>query len=56
MMHFVDLLRVDAGAAHGFGDDFRAEFRRGERRKSAHEFSDGRADGAQNDRLFALLW
>ena len=34
-------LRIDAGAAHGFGDDFRAEFGGGERGKPALEFSDG---------------
>ena len=57
MMHFVDGVRLDAGAAHGFGDDFCAEFWRGKRRESAHEFSHRRADGAQYDRLFAyLLW
>ena len=28
---FVDSLGVDAGAANGFGDDFGAQFRRGER-------------------------
>src|SRR5271156_5716642 len=43
---FVHLIRLDAGAAHYFGDDFRAEFRRRERREPAHEFSDGRAHGA----------
>ena len=32
---FVDGLRLDAGAAHGFGHDFGAEFRGGERRESA---------------------
>ncbi len=43
---FVDLLGIDTSAAHGFSDDFRAQLRRGKRRESAHEFSDGCADGA----------
>ena len=45
---FVDCLRLDAGAAHGFGDDFGAKLRRGKRGKPALELADGRAHGAQD--------
>ena len=48
---FIHRFRLDARAAHGFGDDFRAQLRRGKRRKSALKFSDGRTDSAENDGL-----
>ncbi len=46
---FVDLRGLDAGAAHGFGDGFGAELRRGERGESALKFADRGADGGEDD-------
>ena len=46
---FVDDRRIDAGAADGFGDDQRAELRRGEVLERAEELAGRRADGADDD-------
>ena len=43
---FVNLIWLDASAAHYFAHDFRAKLRCRERREATHELSDGRAHGA----------
>ena len=43
---FVYYVRLDARSPHSFRDHFRAEFRRGERRKPSHEFPNRRAHRA----------
>src|SRR5258707_8141299 len=45
----VDDRPIDAGAAHGFCDDERAQFRRGERLERAEKLPGGRSHGADND-------
>src|SRR5216683_3948341 len=45
---FVDEFGVQAGAADGFGDSFRAQVDGGEAGESALKFSDGSADGGEN--------
>ena len=49
---FVHGLRLDARAAHGFGDGFRAKLRGRKRRKPSLKFSDGRTDCAEDYGLF----
>ena len=49
---FVNLMRIEAGAPDRFGDGFAAEFGCGESGEAALKFSDGRADGGQNDGSF----
>src|SRR5207249_12064854 len=49
---FFDLLGVEAGAANGFGNNFGAKLRSGETGEAALEFSDGSADGRDNDGSF----
>ena len=46
---FVDDLRIDAGAPHGFGDDQRTELRRGEAFERAEKLAGRRADGGDDD-------
>ena len=48
---FVDDRRVDAGAAHGLGDDQRAELRRGEALERAEELAGRRPHRADDDGL-----
>ena len=47
--HFVHVVGLDAGAAHGFADGERAQARRGQRGQPAQVLPDGRATGAEND-------
>ena len=49
MMHSSTIAGIDAGAAHGFGDDERAELRRGEVLERAEKLAGRRADGADDD-------
>ena len=46
--HFVDGLRLDAGAPHSLGNDFGAKLRRGKRSQPALKLADGRAHSAQD--------
>ncbi len=46
---FVDARRIDAGAAHGFADDERAELGRGEVLQRAEELAGGQPRGRQDD-------
>ena len=49
---FINLIRVEAGAADRFGDDFAAKFGRGESGEAALKSSDGRPNGGENDGSF----
>ena len=53
MMHSSTMRGIDAGAAHRFGDDQRAELRRGEALQRAEELAGRRANGADDDRFSA---
>jgi len=46
------VIRIDAGAAYGFGDNFSTEFGSSEYREAALKFSDGRANGGENNGSF----
>src|SRR5712692_5784066 len=49
---FVNLIRIEAGAANGFGDRFGAKLRRGKSGETALKFSDGRSNSGENDGSF----
>ena len=46
---FVNLMRIEAGAADGFSDDFAAKLGSGESRKASLEFADGRSHSGENN-------
>ena len=48
-MHSSTMARIDAGAAHGFGDDERAELGRGQVLQRAEELAGRRPDGGDDD-------
>src|SRR5882762_10557991 len=49
---FVNLIRIEAGAANRFSNRFAAKFRRGEPGETTLKFSDWRSNGGENDGSF----